>query len=319
MGLTALQEEAVERVAKAPDLSPLETNDREDDLADWLDDHSVSGGFDIAPVLVAAGLDRDFLEHVAASVLESVPAPPPGSVALPPLDGAIRWITYTVETELLMNEIADAVTRVSKLVNAAKQYSQLDRADHQDTDVHEGIKSTMVILGSKVGPNIRVVKDFDRTPADGAGLPRRAQPGMDEPHRQRAGRDGRIGRRGHAHPAHDPRGRLPADRGRRHRPRCAGGAAGPDLRALLHHQAGRRGHRAGTRHLVPDRRPAPRRRPPGRVRPGRHPLPGAAADGDIRPTRPTETPAQLEPERGHRWTTYGSATPAPRSRGSAWA
>ena len=62
-----------------------------------------------------------------------------------------------------MNEIADAVTRVSKLVNAAKQYSQLDRADHQDTDVHEGIKSTMVILGSKVGPNIRVVKDFDRT------------------------------------------------------------------------------------------------------------------------------------------------------------
>ena len=79
MGLTALQEEAVERVAKAPDLSPLETNDREDDLADWLDDHSVSGGFEIAPVLVAAGLDRDFMEHVAASVLESVPAPAPGS------------------------------------------------------------------------------------------------------------------------------------------------------------------------------------------------------------------------------------------------
>ena len=163
MGLTALQEEAVERVAKAPDLSPMETNDREDDLADWLDDHNVAGGFDIAPVLVAAGLDRDFMEHVAASVLEAVPAPTPGSVAPPPLDGAIRWITYTVETELLMNEIADAVTRVSKLVNAAKQYSQLDRADHQDTDVHEGIKSTMVILGSKVGPNIRVVKDFDRS------------------------------------------------------------------------------------------------------------------------------------------------------------
>ena len=160
IGLTALQEEAVERVAKAPDLSPLETSDREDDLADWLDDHGVSGGYEIAPVLVAAGLDRDFLEHVAASVLEAVPAPASGGA---PLDGAIRWITYTVETELLMNEIADAVTRVSKLVNAAKQYSQLDRADHQDTDVHEGIKSTMVILGSKVGPNITVVKDFDRT------------------------------------------------------------------------------------------------------------------------------------------------------------
>ncbi len=158
MGLTVLQEEAVERVAKAPDLSPLETSDREDELVDWLDEHDVSGAYDVAPVLVAAGLDRDFLEHVAVSVLEAVPTPSAGNV---PLDGAVRWITYTVETELLMTEIEDAVTRVSKLVDAAKQYSQMDRADHQDTDVHEGIKSTLVMLGSKVGPHIRLVKDFD--------------------------------------------------------------------------------------------------------------------------------------------------------------
>ena len=32
-----------------------------------------------------------------------------------------------------------------------------------------------------------------------------------------------------------------------------------DLRAVLHHQAGRRGHRARARHLLPGRHPAARR------------------------------------------------------------
>jgi signal transduction histidine kinase len=166
LGLTSLQEEAVASVAKAPALSPLEASDREDDLADWLDGHAVSGGYDLAPVMVAAGLDRDFLEHVATSV------------ALTGRDGrlesALRWITYTVETELLMNEIQEAVTRVSTLVGAAKQYSQLDRGAHEDIDVHEGLVSTLVMLAGKLGPGIRVVKDFDRTvpavPANAAEL-----------------------------------------------------------------------------------------------------------------------------------------------------
>ena len=165
LGLTALQEEAVERVAKAPRLSPIEASDREDDVADWLDDHDVYGPYDLSPVMVAAGLDRDFLEHVATSV---------ALTSTGRLDGALRWITYTVETELLMNEIQEAVTRVSALVGAAKRYSQLDRGTHSDTDIHEGLDSTLVMLGGKLGVGIQVVKDYDRTlptvPANAAEL-----------------------------------------------------------------------------------------------------------------------------------------------------
>ena len=47
------------------------------------------------------------------------------------LEGAVRWLNYTLETELLMNEIEDATTRISALVGAAKQYSQMDRAPFQ--------------------------------------------------------------------------------------------------------------------------------------------------------------------------------------------
>ena len=73
-----------------------------------------------------------------------------------------------------MNEIQEAVTRVSDLVGAAKRYSQLDRGAHEDTDVHEGLDSTLVMLAGKAGQGIRVVKDYDRTlppvPANAAEL-----------------------------------------------------------------------------------------------------------------------------------------------------
>jgi signal transduction histidine kinase len=62
-----------------------------------------------------------------------------------------------------MTDIEDAGTRVSSLVAAARQYSQLDRASYQWVDVHEGLKSTLVMLTHKMGDGVRVVKDFDRT------------------------------------------------------------------------------------------------------------------------------------------------------------
>jgi signal transduction histidine kinase len=62
-----------------------------------------------------------------------------------------------------MNEIEDSTKRVSNLVSAAKQYSQLDRAPFQVVDVHELLKSTLMMLSAKIGDGITVVKDFDRS------------------------------------------------------------------------------------------------------------------------------------------------------------
>jgi signal transduction histidine kinase len=152
--LIRLQEDAVEHVAKAPQLSPLEASDREDQLGGWLQAHGIDGGWDLAPVFVAAGLDEGFLDKVATVVDAAT------------LEGAVRWLNYTVETELLMDEIQDSTTRVSTLVAAAKQYSQMDRAPHQVVDVHELLDSTLLMLGRKIGDDIKVVKDYDRTLPD---------------------------------------------------------------------------------------------------------------------------------------------------------
>ncbi|KOV82558.1 ATP-binding protein [Nocardia sp. NRRL S-836] len=148
--LVKLQEKAVERVAKAPKLSPLQASDAEDEVSDWLDDRGIGGGWDVAPVLVAGGLDVEWLESALAPCPETV------------TESAVHWLRYTVETELLMNEIEDATTRVSTLVSAAKQYSQMDRTPFQVVDVHELLDSTLVMFGGKFA-DVRVVKDYDRT------------------------------------------------------------------------------------------------------------------------------------------------------------
>jgi signal transduction histidine kinase len=149
--LIRLQEEAADRVPKAPALSPLEASDLEDAITDCLDSHGVSDGWQLAPAFVAAGLDVAWLEHVAATVGDAS------------LEGALRWLNSTVETELLMSEIEDATTRISSLVGAAKQYSQIDRAPHQVVDVHELLDSTLLMLSGKIPPGIRVAKEYDRS------------------------------------------------------------------------------------------------------------------------------------------------------------
>jgi signal transduction histidine kinase len=148
--LTALQEDAIERSAKAPKLTAMQASDREDEITDWLDDHDVTDGWQIAPIFVAAGLDVGWLDEIGAGA--------PGAH----LDSGLRWIAYALETEQLMTEIEDSTERISKLVGAAKQYSQMDRAEHQLVDVHDGIDSTLVMLGRKLA-DVSVVKEYDRS------------------------------------------------------------------------------------------------------------------------------------------------------------
>ncbi|MFC4585176.1 ATP-binding protein [Sphaerisporangium corydalis] len=149
--LVELQEDAVKRAASAPPLSALATADAEDELGDWLDDHDVTGGWELAATLVAGGIDIEWLEQIT------------GAVGGENLEAAVRWLTYTIETELLMGEIDDAVTRVSTLVAAAKQYSQLDRAPYQTVNVHDLLDATLTMMQAKTPEGVRTVKEYDRT------------------------------------------------------------------------------------------------------------------------------------------------------------
>ncbi|KAA1425469.1 cyclic nucleotide-binding domain-containing protein [Mumia zhuanghuii] len=154
--LMRLQDEALERRAKALQQEPvgaLEATDREDRIADWLDEHGLTDAWDVAPVLVQSGLDEEWLRSVEDRVDADA------------LGGALHWLSYTLETEELMAEIEDATTRVSTLVDAAKQYSQLDRAPFVRTDVHTLLDATLVMLQKKL-TGLQVVKEYDRSIAE---------------------------------------------------------------------------------------------------------------------------------------------------------
>ncbi|MFL6142046.1 MAG: ATP-binding protein [Labedaea sp.] len=149
--LTAIQEEIVARMATVEPLSPLQASDREDELGDWLDEHDVPNGWDLAPIFVGGGVSIADLTR-----LES-------EVDIEHLGGAIHWLGYTVETETLIKEICDATSRISSLLDSAKQYSQLDRTPHQWIDVHEGLESTLVMFNHRLGAGVQLVREFDRT------------------------------------------------------------------------------------------------------------------------------------------------------------
>ena len=146
--LMDLQTKAVERAAHPPRLSAIETSDREDEMGEWLDERGVEGAWDLAPIFVAGGLDTDWAQEVA------------DSVEPPMVESSLRWLGYTVETEQLMAEIEDSVTRISTLVGSARQYSQLDRTPYQPVDIHAGLDATLVMLGGKLKAGIEVVKDY---------------------------------------------------------------------------------------------------------------------------------------------------------------
>jgi signal transduction histidine kinase len=146
--LVDTQEEAVQMAQDAPDLSAVEQSEREDELTDWLEARNLSAPWELAPIFVAAGATSAFLDKIEGQS-------PPDL-----LEGAVRWIAYTIDTELLLGEITDSVTRISSLVDAAKDYSRPGSLER--VDVHTGIKSTLVILGKKL-EHIDVVKDFDRS------------------------------------------------------------------------------------------------------------------------------------------------------------
>ena len=77
----------------------------------------------------------------------------------------------------------------------------MDRAPVQDVDVHAGLDNTLVMLQGELKRGVEVERRY------GADVPRieargqRAQPGVDQPHRQRGRRDGRPRPPGRAHSA----------------------------------------------------------------------------------------------------------------------
>jgi signal transduction histidine kinase len=144
-----------------PQLDHLARSDQSDAVANWLDSHGVPNAWDLAPTFVNAGLDT-------AWMTKATDALPPESLA-----DALQWLEARLNLKSLVGQIEQSTGRIGELVKAVKSYSYMDQSPMQEIDVHEGIESTLTMLGHKL-KNMTLVRAFDRTipriPAYGSEL-----------------------------------------------------------------------------------------------------------------------------------------------------
>jgi signal transduction histidine kinase len=63
----------------------------------------------------------------------------------------------------LAAEIQDSTARMTALVGAVKSYAYMDRGDVVEVDLHEGLETTLTVLGHKLKhTQIKVIRDYDR-------------------------------------------------------------------------------------------------------------------------------------------------------------
>jgi signal transduction histidine kinase len=146
--VSTLQEETAKRTTTPIPSDPLSLSDQEDELQEWLEHHSVEQAWEIAPVLVSFGWDRDELERLTEYF---------STIQLPVV---VRWLAASSSVYGLLEELAKSAEAISEIVKAVKTYSYLDQAPVQEVDIEESLENTLVILRPKIKAGISITRDY---------------------------------------------------------------------------------------------------------------------------------------------------------------
>ncbi len=131
-------------------MSSIDQSDAEECLSEWLDETGVQNSWNMAPTLAAIGLTREELGCARHAF-------PEGSFS-----DALNWLVSLVSSMQLVETIEESITRVSELVTAVKKYSHSESsAQNHPVDIHDGLRSTLTILGHKFRPkDLKIDKQF---------------------------------------------------------------------------------------------------------------------------------------------------------------
>jgi signal transduction histidine kinase len=148
--LLSASQEASEGLDRPATLDHLARSDRAESIAHWLDARGVAAAWDLAPTFVNAGLDLAWLGKLMDKL-------PPASHA-----DALGWLEARLNLKSLVSQVEQSTGRIAELVKAVKSYSYMDQSPMQEVDIHEGIESTLTMLGHKL-KNVTLVRAFDRS------------------------------------------------------------------------------------------------------------------------------------------------------------
>jgi signal transduction histidine kinase len=151
--VAGLPDDVAQRTKVAPALDSLEQSDKEDEVAIWLENHGVEEAWELSPTLVGAGLDAGWLEELADQLSDQ-----------DALGDTLAWLASDITGDELLREIEEASARISELVSAVRSYSHMDKTSQEEADVHEGLESTLVMLGHKLKKgNVRLTRAYDES------------------------------------------------------------------------------------------------------------------------------------------------------------
>lgn len=119
-----------------PAVSGLALADREEELAQWLEDHGADQ--DLAGDLARTSITSEQMDRLAAILNASS------------LSSALRWIAAGCAARSLAADIQRAASRMHDLVSAVKGFTHMDRApDHGPVDVPAGLADSVSLLAGK--------------------------------------------------------------------------------------------------------------------------------------------------------------------------
>jgi signal transduction histidine kinase len=149
--LAEMQQGALQRAVDNPALDTIAAADAEDDLTDALERLEVPEPWRLTEPLVRGGVDAAWVERVH-------------ELAGPATTAVLEWVAASLTARGLAAELSDSAQRMSGLVGAVKSYAYMDRGDIVETDIHEGLDTTLVVLGHKLKhTKIAIERHYDRT------------------------------------------------------------------------------------------------------------------------------------------------------------
>jgi signal transduction histidine kinase len=148
--LVVLQQQAVSHAAACTALDALDASDAEEELLVRLEALDVAEPWRLAEPLAVAGVDQAWLDKLAA-------------LAGPASDAALQWVAASLNAGRLASELEESTERMSSLVGAVKSYAYMDRGELVEVDLHEGLETTLAVLGYKLKhTEITLVREYDR-------------------------------------------------------------------------------------------------------------------------------------------------------------
>jgi len=131
-------------------LTAIQRMELEDDMVDWLDKKGVENDREAAETFTEFGFSiavlEDFCQEFEKDALVHV----------------LQWLENLLSSQILIQHLDEASSRISSLVGAIKSHVHMDRTNElQPTNIHTDIDNTLTLLGYKLREkNIEVRKDF---------------------------------------------------------------------------------------------------------------------------------------------------------------